>query len=134
MNEPVDLPPRFLSLPWLQSFVAHCQADAELRHALRGFSATTVYGWLDREYAPVFLRLKKGEPEEIGEGEPAKAQFRVFAQAATWEQIHRRQLSGKKALLSKQLAFRGSMLTLIRFMEPINGTFARMGDIPARFD
>ncbi|MBU2843835.1 MULTISPECIES: hypothetical protein [Acidithiobacillus] len=47
--------------------------------------------------------------------------------------IHQRELSGKKVFLTQQLQFRGSMLTLLKYMDPFNATFRRISDIPATF-
>ncbi|MBE7567784.1 hypothetical protein HER14_00205 [Acidithiobacillus thiooxidans] len=47
--------------------------------------------------------------------------------------IDQRELSSKKAFLTQQYQFRGSMLTLLKYMDPFNATFRRMEDIPATF-
>ncbi|MBU2739709.1 hypothetical protein HJG40_13175 [Acidithiobacillus sp. ATCC 19703] len=57
----------------------------------------------------------------------------MHASQETWMRIHQRELSGKKAFMTQQLQFRGSMLTLLKYMDPFNATFRRMGDIPATF-
>ena len=67
---------RFLSIPWMEAYAAHCSADEALAAALKGFNASIEYGWLDTDYpnvyltphAPARLRLRPGRP---GRGHPA---------------------------------------------------------------
>ena len=124
---------RFLSIPWMEAYAAHCSADEPLAAALKGFNASIEYGWLDKDYPNIYLTLVNGLPQSISESLPKKAQLRVHASQETWMRIHQRKLSGKKAFLTQQLQFRGSMLTLLKYMDPFNTTFRRMGDIPATF-
>lgn len=124
---------RFLSIPWMEAYAAHCSADEALAAALKGLNASIEYGWLDKDYPSIYLTLVNGLPQSISESLPKKAQLRVHASQETWKRIHQRELSGKKAVLTQQLQFRGSMLTLLKYMDPFNDTFRRMGDIPATF-
>ena len=124
---------RFLSIPWMEAYATHCSADEALAAALKGFNASIEYGWLGTDYPNIYLTLVNGLPQDISETLPKKAQLRVHASRETWMRIHQRELSGKKAFLTQQLQFRGSMLTLLKYMDPFNATFRRMGDIPATF-
>lgn len=117
----------------MQTYAAHCSADEALAASLKGFNACIEYGWLEGAYPPVYLTLHNGVPQGISETHHKKAQLRVHASRETWMRIHQRELSGKKAFLTQQLHFRGSMLILLKYMDPFNATFRRMGDIPATF-
>ncbi|WP_279117544.1 hypothetical protein [Acidithiobacillus thiooxidans] len=98
---------RFLSMPWMEAYAAHCSADEALAAALKGFNASIEeYGWLDREYPNVYLTLVNGLPQSVSETLPKKAQLRVHASRETWMRIHQRELSGKKAFPSKRHGLR----------------------------
>ncbi len=94
---------RFLSIPWMEAYAAHCSADAALAAALKGFSASIEYGWLDKDYPNIYLTLVNGLPQGISETLPKKAQLRVHASQETWMRIHQRGPSGKKAFKEKRV-------------------------------
>ncbi|WP_414040091.1 SCP2 sterol-binding domain-containing protein [Acidithiobacillus sp. M4-SHS-6] len=123
----------FLSLPWMEDYVAHCSKDAELVQSLKGFTALIEYGWLDAPLANVYLHMRDGLPQSITDSPAQKVNMRVHARPGTWQRIYQREISAKKALLIHELKFKGSMLMLLKYMDPLNTTFRRMGDVPATF-
>ena len=124
----------FLSLPWMEAYAAHCSKDAELVQSLKGFTALIEYGWLDAPLPSVYLHMRDGLPQGIMDSPAQKVNMRVHARTDIWQRIYHRDISAKKALLIHELKFKGSMLTLLKYMDPINATFRRMGDVPATFE
>ena len=61
---------RFLSIPWMEAYAAHCSADEALAAALKGFNASIEYGWLDTDYPNVYLTLVNGLPHGVTETLP----------------------------------------------------------------
>ncbi|MBU2739710.1 hypothetical protein [Acidithiobacillus concretivorus] len=53
---------RFLSIPWMEAYAAHCSADASLAAALKGFNASIEYGWLDKDYPKGLQKPRRKKP------------------------------------------------------------------------
>lgn len=123
----------FLSISWMEAYAAHCAQDADLVKSLQGFNGLIEYGWIEAPNPSVYLHIRNGLPQDITDSPAHKVTMRVHARADTWQRIYHRDISAKKALLINELKFKGSMLKLIKYMEPFNTTFRRMGDVPATF-
>ena len=123
----------FLSISWMEAYAAHCVQDTALVESLKGFNGLIEYGWIEAPNPSVYLHMCDGLPQGVTDSPRQKVTMRVHARTDIWQRIYHQEISAKKALLINELKFKGSMLTLIKYMDPFNATFRRMGDVPATF-
>jgi len=58
----------------------------------------------------------------------------MWTSMENWKKILSGEISGKAALMTRRLKFKGSMMTAMKYMTPFNIHLNILGEIPVDFD
>ncbi|MCS6944123.1 MAG: SCP2 sterol-binding domain-containing protein [Sutterellaceae bacterium] len=119
----------FLTMAWAERYRAAWNADVKLTEGLRGFSALIEYGWADSAGPSVFLRVQDGRVVDIANSAVGEPDFVMKASAENWRRMRDGTLSGRAALLTKKLQFKGSMITAMKYMGPFERSIELLGRV-----
>jgi len=120
----------FLTAEWVERYRLHWNEQSELLQGLKGFSALIEYGWEDGSKPSAFLLVEDGRAIAAGWGEaPGKPVFVMKASAENWRRLREGTLSGRAALLTKKLKFKGSMITAMKYMGPFEKSIALLSAV-----
>jgi hypothetical protein len=127
MTDPTS---EFLDAGWIERYRASWNADAQLVADLHGFDALIEYGWKNRDRPSAFIRVENGRATSAAWGEaPGKPDFVMLATPENWQRLRDGSLSGRAALLTKKLDFKGSMITAMKYMGPFEKSLALLGSV-----
>jgi len=114
----------FLTPEWAARYQNLWNNDAELTTGLKGFTALIEYGWIDEPKPSIFLEVTDGRVTAIHPTAPRTPDFEMKATRENWQRMLDGTLSGRAALLTKKLKFKGSMITAMRYMGPFEKSIA----------
>ncbi|MCX7945790.1 MAG: SCP2 sterol-binding domain-containing protein [Hydrogenophilus sp.] len=122
---------QFLSPEWMARYREAWNANEKLVKGLSGFSALIEYGWADGSRPSVFLEVKDGEAVATYDRLPdgRSPDFVMHATEEVWQALRDGSLSGRAALLSRKLKFKGSMITAMRYMGPFEESIRLIGKV-----
>lgn len=120
----------FLTPAWIERYQMAWNQQADLVEGLRGFNALIEYGMEDDSKPSVFLRIEDGRAvANAWKDAPGTPDFVMKASAENWRRLREGSLSGRAALLTKKLKFKGSMITAMKYMGPFEKSIALLGSI-----
>jgi putative sterol carrier protein len=134
---------RFATQAWADAFRAEIEASQAYRRAAAGWKHGPVV-YLVRAApalglptaAALWLDLEAGRCRSArmtDEAEAARAPFCITGDYRDWKAVVRRQLDPIKAIMTKRLALRGSMFTLLRYVPAAMELVACAQRVPAEF-
>ena len=134
---------RFATDEWAQAFRAKIEASASYRKAGAGWThgpiafvvraapatgvPTSIALWLDLHAG--HCRSARVVPE----AEAARAPFCITGDYRDWKAVVRRELDPVKAIVTRKLALRGSMFTLLRYVPAAMALVGCALEVPADF-
>ncbi|MDE8347898.1 MAG: SCP2 sterol-binding domain-containing protein [Acidocella sp.] len=126
---------KFLSAAWIQLVGAQWDANPDIQKDLKNFNASWEYYIEDRpEIAHVMLVCQAGKVVYAGPSDGLARDFIMWASLDNWKKILSGEVSGKAALMTRRLKFKGSMMTAMKYMAPFNMHLQILGKIPVDFN
>ncbi len=120
----------FLTPSWIERYKILWNQNSSLTTGLRGFTALIEYGWEDGTRPSAFLHVKDGVAVSTAFGKaPAKPDFVLKATPEIWQRLREGSLSGRAALVTKKLKFKGSMITAMKYMGLLEISIALIGKV-----
>jgi len=117
---------------WAAAYTEAWNNDEEVMKKLRKFSSVFKYSVSDREdLESVVIEVEKGVCTTFGaEEEYDNIEFDMWADTASWQKVFDREISVKKAMMSKGFGFKGPKLKAMMNM----GGFERSIEIMIEMD
>lgn len=119
---------------WAAAYAEAWNNDTEVRKKLRNFSSVFKYSISDREdLPPVIIEVEKGICTTFGtEEQYDNIEFDMWADTPSWQKVFNREISVKKAMMSKGFGFKGpkmkAMMNMGGFERSI-GIMIEMDDV-----
>ena len=119
---------------WAAAYAEAWNNDTEVRKKLRNFSSVFKYSISDREdLPPVVIEVEKGICTTFGtEEQYDNIEFDMWADTPSWQKVFNREISVKKAMMSKGFGFKGpkmkAMMNMGGFERSI-GVMIEMDDV-----
>lgn len=121
---------QFLSQQWIERYARLWNEHPELVRGLEGFSALIEYGWDPDERPSAFLVVENGRATaSYFASAPRSPDFVMRASEENWRRLRQGSLSGRAALLTKKLKFKGSMITAMKYMNAFNKSIELIGRV-----
>lgn len=97
---------------WAAAYAEAWNNDEEVMKKLKNFSSVFKYSISDREdLEPIVLEVEKGVCTTFGSPEQYNnIEFDMWADTASWQKVFNREISVKKAMMSKGFGFKGPKL------------------------
>jgi putative sterol carrier protein len=97
---------------WAAAYTEAWNNDEKVMKKLRKFNSVFKYRISDREdLEPVIIEVEKGICTTFGvEEQYEKIEFDMWADSASWQRVFDRDISVKKAMMSKGFGFKGPKL------------------------
>ncbi len=119
---------------WAQAYTFAWNNDETIAKKLKNFSTVFKYAISDREdLAPIVIKVEKGVCTTFGTEENFTAkeiEFDMWADTKSWRRVFDRDISVKKAMISKGFGFKGPKLKAIANM----GGFERSIELMIEMD
>ena len=116
---------------WAAAYTEAWNNDEEVMRKLRKFSSVFKYRISDREdLEPVIIEVEKGVCTTFGtEEQYEKIEFDMWADSASWQKVFDREISVKKAMMSKGFGFKGPKLKAMMNMGGFERSIELMVDM-----
>lgn len=103
---------QLLTPEWAEAYTAIWNNDEELTRKLRKFSSVFKYSISDRDdIPPIVIEVEKGVCTTYGtEDLFEKVEFDMWADTESWQRVFDRDITVKKAMMSKGFGFKGPKL------------------------
>ena len=126
---------KFMSTEWIRLVGKQWDTHPEIQKDLKNFNATWEYYIEDRPDIPhVMLFCKAGKVIYAGPSDGRRRDFIMWTSMDHWQKILSGEISGKSALMTRRLKFKGSMMTAMKYMTPFNIHLNILGEIAVDFD
>jgi len=126
---------RFLSLDYWRRVEETANGDEEFGIRARGFTASFTFGVTDsKEPPPVYVMFEDGRVTEVrGLREGEATDFALEGPYEVWVRVNRGEMDGANAIMARQLRFRGSMSSIIRYSKAFLRLFIVMQRVPVEY-
>jgi putative sterol carrier protein len=117
---------------WATAYTQAWNNDEEVTKKLKKFSSVFKYSISDREDLPaVIIEVENGVCKTFGtEDQYDNIEFDMWADTASWQKVFNREISVKKAMISKGFGFKGPKMKAMMNM----GGFERSIEIMIEMD
>ncbi len=119
----------FLSEAWIRKYQSRWNEDAELIRGLRRIDATMKYYVEGAERDAVFIRLRRGAAVDAGRASDRQYDYVMWASRDDWKEISSGALGPKRAMATRKLKFKGSMITAMRHLGPFGRSLKMMSEV-----
>ena len=119
---------------WAEAYTMAWNNDEVIAKKLKRFSSVFKYSISDREdLEPVVIKVENGVCTTYGTEEnftPKEIEFDMWADTASWQKVFNREISVKKAMISRGFGFKGPKLKAMTNM----GGFERSIEVMIEMD
>lgn len=126
---------KFLSLEYWRRVEETANSDEEFGLRARGFTASFTFRVTDGdELKPVYVMFEDGRVTEVRalrEGEATD--FAMEGSYETWVKVNKGEMDGANAIMTRQLQFKGSMSSIIRYSKAFLRLFTVMQKVPVEY-
>jgi putative sterol carrier protein len=132
----VNMTVKFMSEEWIKLVADQWNTNNLLiQQDLRNFNASWEYYIEDKPHLPHMMMVcQAGKIVFAGKKDDRKCDFEMWTTLENWKKILNKELSGKMALMSRKLKFKGSMMTAVKYMRAFDIHLKILGDIPVDFE
>jgi len=126
---------RFLSLEYWGRVEETANSDEEFGIRARGFTASFTFRATDREeLPPVYVMFEDGRVTEVrGLMEGEATDFALEGSYETWVKVNQGEEDSANAIMTRQLRFKGSMSSIIRYSKAFLRLFIVMQKVPVEY-
>ena len=125
---------QLITQEWAEAYTSAWNNDEIIAKKLKNFTTVFKYAISDREdLEPVVIKIEKGVCTTFGTEEhftKKEIQFDMWADTASWNKVFNREISVKKAMMSKGFNFKGPKLKALANM----GGFERSVELMIEMD
>jgi len=124
---------QLLSQEWSEAYTDVWNNDETIRRKLKRFNSVFKYRIEDKvnEVEPIILVVESGEITYAGpESDEYKVEFDMWADTQSWEKVFNKEISVKKAMMSKGFGFNGPKLKAMTNMGSFERSIQLMIDMP----
>jgi len=119
---------------WAEAYTSAWNNDPVIAKKLKRFNSVFKYSISDREdLTPVVIKVEKGVCTTYGtedDFDPKEIEFDMWADTASWQKVFNRDISVKKAMISRGFGFKGPKLKAMTNM----GGFERSIEVMIEMD
>ncbi len=127
---------KFMSAEWIKLVANQWNTNNKIiQQDLKNFSACWRYYIEDRpDISSVMMVCEAGKIITADVWDNRPCDFEMWATLDNWKKILNSELSGKMALMSRKLKFKGSMMTAMKYMKAFNIHLNILGEIEVDFN
>jgi putative sterol carrier protein len=131
----MDMNLKFMSEEWIKAVADQWNTnDLITRQDLKNFNESWEYYIEDRPNLPhMMIIFQAGKIVFAGKKDYRKCDFAMSATLENWKKILNKELSGKMAVISGKLNFKGSIFTAFKYKNSIDIYLKILGSIPVDF-
>lgn len=126
---------KFLSLDYWEQVETMANGDQEFGLKARGLIASFTFRATDKaELQPIYVKFDNGKAKDVRAIKAGEAtEFTLEGPYDVWIKINKGEIDGANAIMTRQLQFKGSTSSIIRYGKAFLRLFSLMQKVPVEY-